>query len=114
MWVGDATRTLSTHDLAGYDRFTLFTGISGQAWAKAAQQVAEKLGVPLEAVVIGPGREVTDLYFDWAAIREVHEDGAVLVRPDKHVCWRSHRMADDPAAALTDVLTGILKSGGEA
>jgi 2,4-dichlorophenol 6-monooxygenase len=114
VWVGDAATTLSTHDLARYGRFTLFTGISGDPWAAAAQETAERLGVPLDAVVIGPGREVTDLYFDWAAGREVQEDGAVLVRPDKHVCWRSHRLVDDPAAVLTEVLAGILNCGGEA
>jgi maleylacetate reductase len=40
-------------------------------------------------VVIGPGRAVTDLYFDWSRLREVGEDGALLVRPDKHIGWRS-------------------------
>ena len=45
--------------------------------------------MPVSAVVIGPGREVTDLYFDWAKLREVEEDGALLVRPDKHIGWRA-------------------------
>ncbi|MFC7340546.1 FAD-dependent oxidoreductase [Saccharopolyspora griseoalba] len=114
VWVGDSARRLSTHDLARADRFTLFTGISGQAWADAVGEVGERLGVPIGAVVIGPGRAVTDLYFDWARAREVEEDGAVLVRPDKHVAWRADRLATDPVATLTDVLTGILsrKTGG--
>ena len=32
--------------------------------------VAAELGVPLATVVIGPGREVTDLYYDWAKLRD--------------------------------------------
>jgi 2,4-dichlorophenol 6-monooxygenase len=58
-------------------------------------------------VVIGPGRAVTDLYYDWARIREVEEDGAILVRPDKHIGWRSMRLAADPYRALRDAVTAI-------
>jgi 2,4-dichlorophenol 6-monooxygenase len=108
VWVGDHTRRLSTLDLAPVDRFTLLTGIAGEAWAAAAAKVAEDLAVPLEAVVIGPGREVTDLYYDWARIREVGEDGALLVRPDKHIGWRAMAMAADPEAALRAAVTAIL------
>ncbi len=46
-------------------RFTLLTGVGGDVWVSAAHQVADELAISLEAVVIGPGREVTDLYDDW-------------------------------------------------
>jgi 2,4-dichlorophenol 6-monooxygenase len=107
-WVGDATGKRSTLDLAPMGRFTLLTGISGEAWAEAAATVGAELGVPLEAVVIGPGRAVTDLYYDWARLREVEEDGVLLVRPDKHIGWRSERLPADPAAALRAALTSLL------
>ena len=99
---------LSTLDLAPYTRFTLITGIAGEAWADAAAQVAKDLQVPLKTVVIGPGREITDIYYDWARIREVEEDGALLVRPDKHVGWRSMTMPEDPERALRSALTSLL------
>jgi 2,4-dichlorophenol 6-monooxygenase len=108
VWVGDSTRKLSTLDLAPYTRFTLITGIAGQAWADAAPAVGAELGVPLEAVVIGPGREVTDIYYDWARIREVAEEGALLVRPDKHIGWRSMGLPDDPEGALRSALASLL------
>jgi 2,4-dichlorophenol 6-monooxygenase len=107
-WVGDNKRKLALMDLAPYTRFTLITGITGEAWASAADKVAHELGVPLEAVVIGPGREVTDLYYDWARLREIDESGALLVRPDKHVGWRAPTLPDDPEAALRAALTAIL------
>lgn len=107
-WVGDNRQRLAMMDLAPYDRFTVITGIAGEAWADAATKVGAELGVPVETVVIGPGREVTDLYYDWAKLREVEESGALLVRPDKHVAWRSHALADDPEAALRDALTRVL------
>lgn len=107
-WLLKDRQKVSTHDLARFGEFTLFTGISGQAWADAVSVVAAELGIPLSAVVIGPGQEVTDLYNDWERLSQVEEDGAVLVRPDKHVAFRSHGMVDDPAAVLRDALTGIL------
>jgi 2,4-dichlorophenol 6-monooxygenase len=107
-WVGDAARKLSTLDLAPYTRFTLITGIAGEAWAAAAAAVAADLGVPLETVVIGPGREITDLYYDWARLREVEEDGALLVRPDKHIGWRSMTLPQDPERELRAALAALL------
>jgi 2,4-dichlorophenol 6-monooxygenase len=107
-WVGDNRARLAMMDLAPYTRFTLITGIAGEAWEDAADKVAHELGVPLETVVIGPGRPVTDLYYDWSKLREVEESGALLVRPDKHIGWRSGSLPDDPEAALRDALAAIL------
>jgi len=107
-WVGDSVRRYSTHDLAPSTQFTVFTGIAGESWAVAARSVGERLGIRVETVVIGPGREITDLYFDWAKLRDVGEDGAVLVRPDKHIGWRSQGLGDDPEGALFDALSAIL------
>ncbi|NLP39527.1 MAG: phenol 2-monooxygenase, partial [Corynebacterium pollutisoli] len=52
------------------------------------------------------------LYGDWLRQREVEEDGVILVRPDKHIAWRSHRLVEDPEHALTAVLSSILSRGG--
>lgn len=107
-WVGDNVSKVAMLDLAPYTRWTLFTGVAGEDWAPAAAQVADELGVPLETVVIGPGREVTDLYYDWSKLREVDESGALLVRPDKHIAWRSMALPDDPASELRAALTSVL------
>ncbi|NNG38044.1 FAD-dependent monooxygenase [Flexivirga sp. ID2601S] len=107
-WVGDNRTTRSTLDLCGYDRFTLLTGVAGEAWQDAAAKVAAEFGVPLDCVVIGPGRDVTDLYYDWARLREVEESGALLVRPDKHVAWRAHSLPADPQETLEAALATVL------
>lgn len=107
-WVGDHRHKLAMMDLAPYTRFTLLTGIAGEAWEAAAAKVGAELGVALTTVVIGPGREVTDLYYDWSRLREVSESGALLVRPDKHVGWRSADLPADPEQALRDALLRIL------
>jgi 2,4-dichlorophenol 6-monooxygenase len=107
-WLGKAGRRVSTHDLAGKGAFCLLTGISGQAWADAAAHVGKDLGIDLTVYVVGPGREYTDLYDDWARLREVEEDGCVLVRPDAHVAWRSRTLGQHPADELRQVLSQIL------
>jgi 2,4-dichlorophenol 6-monooxygenase len=107
-WVGDHVTKLAMMDVAPYDRWTLITGVAGEAWERAAEKAAAELGVPVGTVVVGPGREVTDLYYDWAKLREVEEDGALLVRPDKHVAWRSMTMVDDPEGELQAALAKLL------
>jgi 2,4-dichlorophenol 6-monooxygenase len=89
VWLGNAGRQVSTLDLAGKGRFSLFTGVNGAAWAQAAADAAERTGVPVEVFVIGPGQAYEDLFGDWAMAREVSESGCVLVRPDMHVAWRA-------------------------
>jgi 2,4-dichlorophenol 6-monooxygenase len=108
VWLGRDGRRVSTHDLAGKGRFSLLTGIAGEAWARAAGKAGAELGAEVVAHVIGPGREHLDLYGDWARAREVGESGCVLVRPDLHVAWRAADLDDDPLAALRRVLTAVL------
>jgi 2,4-dichlorophenol 6-monooxygenase len=113
-WVGStskdgaAAHKVSTLDLAPYGTFTLITGITGEPWAAAAAKVSNDLGVPLKTVIIGPGREVTDIYYDWARLREVDEDGVLLVRPDKFIGWRSMSLPADPERALSEALAALL------
>jgi 2,4-dichlorophenol 6-monooxygenase len=107
-WLGADGHRVSTHDLAGKGRFALLTGISGQRWVQTARNVEQPLGIEVAAYVIGPGREYTDLYGDWSLLREVAEDGCVLVRPDAHVAWRAASMPSDPEAELREALEAVL------
>ncbi|MEK0098449.1 FAD-dependent monooxygenase [Streptomyces sp. A475] len=107
-WVGDSRNKKALMDLAPYDRWTLITGIAGEAWERVAEKVGQELGVPLATVVIGPGREVTDLYYDWAKLRDVEESGVLLVRPDKHIAWRASVLPDDPENRLREALSAVL------
>ena len=108
VWVGDQSSKLALMDVAPYSRFTLITGITGEAWTDAAARVGQELGIDLATVVIGPGRAVTDLYYDWSRLREIDESGALLVRPDKHIGWRAAALPADPASALREALRQIL------
>lgn len=98
----------STLDLAGHGVFTLFTGPGGEAWVKAAEEIAAELEIPLEAHVIGPRQKYTDHLGDWALAREVGDTGCVMTRPDQHVCWRQDGLTESPNDELHRVLTKIL------
>ena len=108
VWVGKDGFKVSTKDLGGKNRFALITGIAGSPWDEAAKAVSKELGIDLSSYIIGPGQEYTDLYDDWARVREVREDGCILVRPDNFVGWRSDSMVADPKAALLKALKSIL------
>lgn len=107
-WLGRDGFKISTKDLAGHGKFALFTGISGEKWAAVAREVAAELGIEISAHVIGPGREYTDIYEDWTRLREVGEDGCVLVRPDQFVAWRSTSLTANPKSDLLAALKSVL------
>jgi 2,4-dichlorophenol 6-monooxygenase len=109
-WVEHRGRRVSTIDLAGKGRFVLLTGIGGDGWVRAADAVSARTGVEIAPFVIGPGRDVLDLYDEWAGLSEISERGCVLVRPDLHVAWRSHDLVDDPSAELGRAVDAILGS----
>jgi 2,4-dichlorophenol 6-monooxygenase len=97
----------STLDLVAYDRFTLFTGPEGAAWTAA---VAASELVPIRCFTVG--RDVVDRDGRWLATLGIGRDGALLVRPDQHVAWRSPCAVGDPGRALRDALGAIMSQGG--
>src|SRR3546814_11979909 len=90
------------------DAFAHSTGRTGAPWERASRAVSQDLGVLIRSVVMAPGRPVNDLYYDWSKLREVQEDGAILVRPDKFIGWRAMDLPDDPPGALRDAMAAIL------
>ncbi|MGY1625186.1 FAD-dependent oxidoreductase [Geodermatophilus sp. SYSU D00965] len=111
----DHRRQVSTLDLGGHGRFTVFTGIGGDSWVRAAAVVGERLGVDVGAVVIGPGQEYDDLYGDWARVRGIDDGGVLLARPDNYVAFRSAGAASDAEAeaALEASLRTVLDRAEE-
>jgi len=85
----------------------LLTGIGGDGWIEAARKAAATHGIAIEGFVIGPGRDLTDLYGEWAEAREISESGCVLVRPDAHVGWRANE-AGDEENRLSSAVASIL------
>ena len=109
-WLEDNTfRRCSTLDLVPLDGFLLIAGENGHAWCDAARSVAEEVGVSVVAVTVGHAvGDFRDPRLRWQRVREFGPEGAVLVRPDRCVAWRSEGSAGDAAAELRSVLRQVL------
>ena len=108
VWLYRGAEQVSTLDVTGKGRFTLLTGIGGEAWLDAAAVVGAELGIDLAGLKIGPSCPLEDHLGAWAQARETRDSGCVLVRPDHHVCWRRDTVAADAAGELRRVLAAIL------
>jgi putative polyketide hydroxylase len=93
----------STIDLYG-QRFVLLVGSHGEPWTQAADHVARAVAVPLD--VYRFGIELTG--DDPAAAHGIGCQGALLVRPDGFVAWRSTDAVVEPAATLERALRSVL------
>jgi 2,4-dichlorophenol 6-monooxygenase len=99
----------STLDLVGPGSFLLIAGEEGAAWCEAACDVAAKRGLPLAAARIGRAEgDYRDPRCAWVSRREIGARGAVLVRPDRFVAWRSLGEAADPRDALERAFAQVL------
>ena len=107
-WLERDAKKISTLDLCGQGRFTLLTGIGGEAWVEAAKAVAAERGIEISTVVIGPGRDIADVYGNWDKVREIQDSGCLLVRPDQHVAFRAMTAAADARAQLAGAFGKIL------
>jgi len=110
VWVyaRDTGAEVSTLDLCGHGKFTVLTGLGGEAWAQAAEAVGAELGIDLLCHIIGPRRPYVDHSGEWSRASEVGDSGCILVRPDHHVAWRAAAISADPKADLDRVLRSIL------
>jgi len=106
VWLRHGAEQISTIDLFG-PRFVLLAGRKGDAWRRAAQEI-EISWPPLVAHTVGEGSDLGDPDGNWQAAYGVDADGAVLVRPDGHVAWRSRSAASDPVEALRAALDRVL------
>jgi 2,4-dichlorophenol 6-monooxygenase len=89
--------------------FALIAGESGDAWIDAAHEVSDQFGVAIEAARIGLYTgDYRDTRGAWIKQRGIGKDGAILVRPDRYVAFRSEHLVSDPKLALRSVLSKIL------
>ena len=108
-WVYDKTGLKhSLLDLCGKGNFSIFTGIGGEEWLKAAKNIETQLGIKIQCNIIGPDQDFEDHAGEWSSIREISDSGLILVRPDQHICWRSKDMISNSSEKLMDVMKKIL------
>ncbi len=87
---------------------TLIVGINGEPWVTAAEKAAAELGIRLVTRPVGYRQLYDDVCGDWWRISDTEDAGCLLVRPDRHIAWRSAQLPDDPAAELCRVLRQVL------
>jgi hypothetical protein len=105
VWLRRGAEQISTVDLFG-PRFVLLAGSGGDAWRRAAQGI-DLSWPPLVAHTVGGDGDLVDPDGNWHEAYGVDADGAVLVRPDGHVAWRSRSAASDPAEVLRATLDRV-------
>jgi 2-polyprenyl-6-methoxyphenol hydroxylase-like FAD-dependent oxidoreductase len=106
-WLSIGPRRISTLDLFGRG-FVLLAAGSGESWRSAAATVAPHVRV--RAV----GRRLADADGTFATAYGLADGGAVLVRPDGVIAWRSERPPDHPGAALAAAVRIALGRGSAA
>ncbi|MFE7134681.1 FAD-dependent oxidoreductase [Streptomyces sp. NPDC057638] len=109
LWLMRDGARISTLDL--YERVPVLLCGEGSVWRDAAHKAAARLSVPLEVYAVGDG-PLGDLVpeegADWTGTHGTSAEGAVLVRPDGFVAWRSPGYVPDPEAAVEHALTHLL------
>ncbi|MGX9787248.1 FAD-dependent monooxygenase [Mycobacterium sp. MMS18-G62] len=100
IWIERGGTRVSTLDLLG-PGFTLFTGDDGGAWDAPAASAAKTVGVPLNVHRL-------DEDGAWVRATGLEPDGALLVRPDAFVGWRTPSLPQRPDHELVHSLSTIL------
>ncbi|WP_309317932.1 FAD-dependent oxidoreductase [Streptomyces salinarius] len=112
LWLRRGEERLSTLDLYEDSLVLLSDAAQPTGWHEAATEVAAVLRVPLKPYRVGgtPGADLVpdDEETDWARAHGVTRGGAVLIRPDGFVAWRSPGPAPDPEAMLRQVVGTVL------
>jgi putative polyketide hydroxylase len=96
-WTQRDGQRISTLDLLG-PGFTLLTG--DERWRAAVTSASVALEIPVSMHCIADN--------GWAAVTGLARDGALLVRPDDFVGWRSDVFPADPRQALRQAVSQLL------
>ncbi|MGH9717468.1 MAG: FAD-dependent monooxygenase [Candidatus Acidiferrales bacterium] len=114
IWLESGTKRISTLDLFGRN-FALLAGPEANAWSVSAGAAAKQLGLDLDIFVVGVNG-LKDFSGEFLAGYGIERTGAVLVRPDGFVAWRSKTANDASPERFVSVLRSILCRGarGEA
>jgi putative polyketide hydroxylase len=109
VWFLKDGQRVSTTDLLG-PSMLLLTGEKGEPWCAAVKEIAVSPRI-LRAYKVGRAGDLVDEDSSWLEAFAVEPDGAVLIRPDGYVSWRSRTLVAEPRQELSSVLNRILRIG---
>ena len=93
---------VSTHDLPD-NGFALLAGAGGRSWTEAADALAAA-GIPLKAHRIAPDGDLANPDGRFEKTVGIGAQGALLLRPDGVIGWRTAGSHPDPRAKLDDLM----------
>jgi putative polyketide hydroxylase len=113
LWLQLRGKEISTIDLSD-GRFVVLS--ADPTWVDAARRVNQTLQLPLAAHVVDHTDEVDqtdetvlrDPDGAWSSAYGVGAHGAVLIRPDGHVAWRTTAAAEDQDTVLRSAIETVL------
>ncbi|KAI5464866.1 FAD binding domain-containing protein [Mariannaea sp. PMI_226] len=98
-------KPISSLDLFGHN--WVLVSKSG-SWKSSASEASEATGVSVTFVQVGPGADVEESDGgDVGRSFGVGETGAILVRPDGYVAWRTVSNSEDELRTLSEILTRV-------
>lgn len=112
-WIERNHQVISTHDLIGSGRdhdLFLITDEAGDIWVQAAHKISKTSEIRIGTASIQAHKHCRrpDLYRDrddeWAKVRGFIDGGAVLIRPDNFILWRSQCPSARGGKELEDAL----------
>jgi 2,4-dichlorophenol 6-monooxygenase len=108
-WVLHDGERIALRSLVYGGHFALIAGEDGQVWVEAARMLSAERGIPLRAARVGvDDGDLIDIRLAWLKNRRISSSGAVLVRPDGHIGFRSIDGQDNAYTILGEALNQIL------
>jgi len=112
-WVERTGERRALREVAPPTHWMLIAGEDGAAWCAAAVTAAAARGIDLAAFRVGHvGGDWLDPRLAFVRVHEFGRSGAILVRPDRVVAWRSFTPDGDPLARIGAALDRVLTRAG--
>jgi hypothetical protein len=108
----DDGRRISSLDLFGQG-FVLLTGPEGHAWTEVAAKVGLAWSTSIDVMVLDARVLGSNAVERWTTHFALDPRGAVLVRPDGHVAWRSAGTRTGAVSSMTAAFSSILGRAAE-
>lgn len=115
VWLTKGNETLSTHDLVGKKgTMCLITDGHGQPWVSIVEKLKESLSIVSVQISSssdadqGASCDYHSTDGKWNSVCGIESGGAILVRPDNFVAWRSKQPSTQGGNEVLEALRVIL------
>ncbi|PES72139.1 FAD-binding monooxygenase [Bacillus cereus] len=100
-------KEISILDLLGND-FVLLIGAENRAWADCAQDVSAELGINIKVYRVGLTGDFIAQENVFRELYGLENEGAVVIRPDSFIAWRSAKGTANLRTVLNEVMNHLL------